>query len=235
MQITEKNIQDLYKFTRKHYVYHYDVQTELVDHLANDIEEIWKENPKLSFEQARDKSFKKFGIFGFMDVVEEKQKQMNKRYWKIIWRFTKEWFTVPKVITTITLFLMFIMLLKIPYSIVGILAILVSLVIVEMYLIYKFKKRNKQKEQNKEKIFLLEEMLGTTKSNYTGFVFINLFNTINLTRIEFSSLQIYWIVLIASVMTLLCIIFYVANYVLPEKAEELLEETYPEYKIVKSL
>ncbi len=84
MKLTENQIEELYKFTRKHYVDHYDVQTELVDHLANDIEEIWEENPNLSFEQARDKSFKKFGIFGFMDVVEAKQKQMNKRYWTII-------------------------------------------------------------------------------------------------------------------------------------------------------
>ena len=104
MKLTEHQIEELFKFTRKHYVYFYDVQSELVDHLANDIEEIWTEQPKLSFEQARDKSFKKFGIFGFMDVVEEKQKQMNKRYTKILWRFFKEWFTLPKVISTLSIF-----------------------------------------------------------------------------------------------------------------------------------
>ena len=70
MELTKNQIDELYKFTRKHYVYHYDVQSELVDHLANDIENIWQETPNLSFEQARYKSFKKFGIFGFMDVVE---------------------------------------------------------------------------------------------------------------------------------------------------------------------
>ena len=46
MKLTETQIENLYKFTRQHYVYHYDVQTELVDHLANDIEEIWLETPK---------------------------------------------------------------------------------------------------------------------------------------------------------------------------------------------
>ncbi|MDC1464178.1 hypothetical protein N8387_00675 [Polaribacter sp.] len=34
MKLTETHIQELYKFTRKHFVEHYDVQTELVDHLA---------------------------------------------------------------------------------------------------------------------------------------------------------------------------------------------------------
>jgi len=54
MTLTEEHIDQLYKFTRKHFVEHYDVQTELVDHLANDIEQIWIDQPKLSFEEARD-------------------------------------------------------------------------------------------------------------------------------------------------------------------------------------
>ena len=55
MKLTENQIDELYKFTREHYVYFYDVQSELVDHLANDIEEIWLDKPKLSFENARTK------------------------------------------------------------------------------------------------------------------------------------------------------------------------------------
>ena len=74
MKLTQKQIQNLYKFTRQHYVYWYDLQSELVDHLANDIEDIWKKEPNLSFEKAKEKAFKKFGIFGFMDVIEKKTK-----------------------------------------------------------------------------------------------------------------------------------------------------------------
>jgi hypothetical protein len=32
----------------------------------------WQENPKLSFNEALNKEFK-FGVFGFMDVVEKRQ------------------------------------------------------------------------------------------------------------------------------------------------------------------
>jgi hypothetical protein len=49
----------------------YDLQTELVDHLANAIEQQWQENPKILFEDALQMEFKKFGVFGFMDVVEK--------------------------------------------------------------------------------------------------------------------------------------------------------------------
>ena len=103
MKLTEIQIESLYKFTRQHYVEYYDVQVELVDHLANDIEKIWEENPKISFEEARDKSFKKFGVFGFMNVVESKEAQMTKKYFKLVLKFAKEWLSLPKIVLTILL------------------------------------------------------------------------------------------------------------------------------------
>jgi len=235
MKITEKEIQQLYQFTRQHYVYHYDVQTELVDHLANDIEEIWEENPNLTFEQARDKAFKKFGIFGFMDVVEEKQKQMNKRYWKLLLRFVKEWFTLPKITITALIFVSLLFVMQIPFASYVVVGGLFVAVIFEMISIYRYKKIKKKNVQKNDKVFLLEAMIGTSRNGYSGLVFINVFNFVNLTRFEFYELNSYWQILIALVFTLLIIFYVIMNYVLPEKAEELLQETYPEYKMVKSL
>ncbi|MDB0600598.1 hypothetical protein [Tenacibaculum maritimum] len=54
MKLTNNEIKALYKFTQEHYVAYYDVQVELVDHLANDIEKIWERSPSLSFEKARE-------------------------------------------------------------------------------------------------------------------------------------------------------------------------------------
>lgn len=235
MKLTNPQIEKLYKFTRQHYVYHYDVQSELVDHLANDIEEIWQAQPDLSFINARDKSFKKFGIFGFMDVIEAKQKQMNKRYWKILLSFAKEWFTLPKIITTALIFLGFFIVLQIKYSEYFILGTILILIVFEMIAIYKTRKEHQKKEKENEKIFLLEEMIGTTKNGFTVMALVNLFNIINLTNFNFLEMETYLLVIISFVLTVLCILFYVSNYVIPEKAEELLQETYPEYKMVKSL
>jgi len=232
MKLTESQIDELFKFTRKHYVYHYDVQSELVDHLANDIEEIWVSQPHLSFQEACEKSFKKFGIFGFMDVIEAKQKQMSKRYRNIMWRFFKEWFTLPKVTTTIILFLSILFFLKIQFSEYILLGTLFVFVVFD--LINQFRNRKTQK-QKKEKIFLLEAMIGETKGGFTGVAVINLFNFVNLSDINFSSLEIHWCIIVSLTATLLCILFYVIHYIIPQKAEELLEETYPEYKLAKSL
>ena len=45
MKLSSNQIQQLYTFTQQHYVEYYDLQTELVDHLANSIEEQCTENP----------------------------------------------------------------------------------------------------------------------------------------------------------------------------------------------
>jgi hypothetical protein len=83
MKLTQEQIDQLYIFTRQHYVEYFDVQSELVDHLANAIETEWQENPKLSFDEALNKEFKKFGVFGFEDVVEQKQKQLTRKYYSL--------------------------------------------------------------------------------------------------------------------------------------------------------
>jgi len=235
MKLTEAQIQELYKFTRKHYVYFYDVQSELVDHLANDIEDIWQAQPNLSFQDARDTSFKKFGIFGFMDVIEAKQKQMNRRYGKILWRFFKEWFTLPKVVVTISLFLAIFSFLKITYSEYLLLGVLFILVTVDLIKQSKMKKKNKNKEKKKEKIFLLESMIGDTRQGFSVVAFVNIFNSINFVKVPFNSLENHWLFLVSFISTLLLLLFYVTAYLIPQKAEELLIETYPEYKLAKNL
>ncbi|MEP5132812.1 MAG: hypothetical protein ABJQ64_09610, partial [Nonlabens ulvanivorans] len=63
MKLNDSQIEDLYAFTRKHYVEFYDLQTELVDHLANAIEDQWELKPHLSFEDALQIEFKKIGVF----------------------------------------------------------------------------------------------------------------------------------------------------------------------------
>jgi len=235
MKLTKTQIQELYKFTQKHYVYYYDVQTELVDHLANDIEEIWKEKPQLSFENARDFSFKKFGVFGFMHVIEAKQKQMNKRYRKILWRFSKEWFTLPKIIFTGFLLYIIYEFLQFQFSEVTLLISFLTIIIVDFYRVIKSGRQKKQKQKNNDKIFLLESMILSTRKGLTGIVFINLFNLLYLTKTSISSFETHWLFLISLIVTILLILFYVSTFVIPKKAEELLEDTYPEYKLSKNL
>lgn len=103
-QLTTEQIDALFAFTKKHLVEHYDVQVELVDHLANAIEAQWKVNPNISFEDALQKEYKNFGVFGFSGLVEQKQVALQNHYWKIIKKEIISFFSIPKIIFSVTLF-----------------------------------------------------------------------------------------------------------------------------------
>jgi len=229
VKLTNQQVQDLYKFTRQHYVEYYDVQTELVDHLANDIEQIWEKEPNLSFEKARDKSFKKFGVFGFMGVLEEKQKAMSKKYLKILWGFAKEWFQLPKIIITLSSVCLLFLLLSSSYGMYiyyGILLFFLGFLL-EKYI--HLRKISKERFQKTNKKWMLEHMIYVTTSANI-FVFIsNLFNSTHAAK----HLDNVYITLIVSVLFVSAfLIAYITLVVIPQKGEKLLEEVYPEYKLV---
>jgi hypothetical protein len=230
MLIEEKHINELYKFTRQHYVEHYDVQTELVDHLANDIEEIWVERPNLSFEEAKKIAFKKFGVFGFMEVVEQKQKQMSKKYWKILWGFMREWFQLPKIMLTLTGVLLSYYLLQFSitkYIFFGVFIIITGYVWVKLR---KHKKEMKRKPQK----WMLEDML-LLQGNIDAFVLatypLHFANFV--VDQEFTGGVATW--LLSIVVTLTVLIIYISVEVIPVKAEKLLEKNYPEYKLSQNV
>lgn len=229
MKISKEHIENLYQFTRQHYVVHYDLQTELVDHLANDIEAVWEENPNLSFNKARDLSFKKFGVFGFMDVVSERQKIMNKRYMKILWSFAKEWFTLPELIKTVALLLLFYSLFNLNQGRYIAIIAFVSVFSLTFIKGFKYLKYIKKKEKPGEKFWLLEDLIFRNAS-VNALVFLSLivngYNVID----SFWDIS-YSPIIAAIILTLLSIYSYVSVIILPNQSEKLLKKTYPEYSL----
>lgn len=114
MQLTTEQIQNLYAFTKKHNVEWYDLQTELIDHLASDIENIWQKEPSLTFEQARYKAIIKFGVKGFSKFVNEREKSLTKKYNKLNLKYFIAYFKLPKLLFTLSLVaILFLILSKV--------------------------------------------------------------------------------------------------------------------------
>lgn len=227
MKLSSEQIQHLYKFTRQHYVEYYDVQTELVDHLANNIEQIWQEQPKLSFEQARDMSFKKFGVFGFMEVVESRAKALNKKYWKMVWAVFKQFFNIPQIVISITIFVAFLIGFQMFSAKYFFLSISIGGIIILGFKLYFLNKENKKSFKETNKKWLLEEYV----FNLGGSIaFVNLFiQMVNLAPDTVSNM----LMIIASfILTAFILLIYITSFILPSKVEEILENQYPEYKLV---
>jgi uncharacterized membrane protein len=231
-KLTKDQIQNLYKFTRQHFVEHYDLQTELVDHLANDIEQIWDEKSTLSFEQAKTISFKKFGVFGFMDVVSERQKAMSKKYWKLIGVFIKQWFQLPKIILTALLFISFYTVCKTAFANYILLTVLIILCLYVFFKGIQLNKRLKRNFKQNDKKWLLEELIFRTGMGSFMVIPINFLNFINIFHKEINTFSNLAALIYATIFTFLIILFYIVLEVLPKKAKEILSENYSEYKLV---
>lgn len=231
MNLTTEQIEKLYHFTRQHYVEYYDLQTELVDHLANAIEEQWKENPKLTFEEALQNEFKKFGVFGFMDVVEKRQKYLNKKYNKLVWKHFKDFFQMPIIIFSIIVFYVFYKFVSIMdfqmYVIFGFAASFMILVFVKTYLAHQ---KLKAKFKETQKKWLFEEVIFRFGGLFT-ILQIPLQIIIKIGGIsEDNKINSIEILIFCGITFLLFIMSYIILFIIPSKAEQYLKETYPEYE-----
>lgn len=152
-KVTEVEINQIFDFTKKHYVEFYDVQVELVDHLANAIEEQWKEDPSISFEDALQIEFKKFGIFGFTGLVEQKQSALIKYYRKMLLKEIVKFVSIPKAILTVVLYVFIYFFLEKSGSLGEVIGLVLLLGSFIYFMIdgfrYVYKIKNTQKKQGK--------------------------------------------------------------------------------------
>jgi hypothetical protein len=125
-KLTPEQIENLFELCEFHHVHFYDVQIELVDHLASGIEDRWETNPEIPFEEAIFQVCEQFGVEPFFDVAydsllppisgkrvteksgfeaitEAKEKELHRKYDRLQWKYIGEFFHLPKIILTLVL------------------------------------------------------------------------------------------------------------------------------------
>ncbi len=103
MTLSKDQIETLFIFTEKKFVRWYDLQVELVDHLASEIEAAITLNPALSFAQALADVYAGFGIFGFAKIVREKEDAMRKASNKMLLKEAVGQFSWPAVLRSMAI------------------------------------------------------------------------------------------------------------------------------------
>ena len=101
--LTADQIQTIFDFTEKKYIKYYDVQLELVDHIADKIEALQADDPHLSFDRALHMVYKSFGVFGFTKVQEQKMVELHRYWMRHLKSYIKGYFKLPKIIITVIL------------------------------------------------------------------------------------------------------------------------------------
>ncbi|NOR76587.1 MAG: hypothetical protein GQ525_15705 [Draconibacterium sp.] len=112
-KITKEENKQLFKFCNRNSVHQYDLQIELVDHLASAIEEQWEKKPELTLNETLKNTFGKFGIYGFSKIKQQKERELRRKYNRLLWKYLVEFYRLPKIIMTLALTLVLFILLQI--------------------------------------------------------------------------------------------------------------------------
>jgi len=103
--LTHEQTEELFRFCSRHYVQFYDVQAELVDHMASAIEEKMgiqpataDAKPGISFDKALEATFLSFGPQGFSPIVKEKIRALKRQNRLEIMGVARRYFRWPAIL-----------------------------------------------------------------------------------------------------------------------------------------
>ena len=231
--ITTEETKKLFEFCRNHYVNHYDVQIELVDHLASAIEEKWESNPELSFNDALKNTFKKFGIYGFSKIKKQKRIELKRKYNRLLWSFFTKFYRWPRLVMTIVFtFGLFILFQLVENSLIIFYAYLSSLIIFVFIYFLKWDRRFKIK--TRKKFLLIDYLRGVLSTLLILIIQIpNLIFQLIL-NVESSAVKIEnsMILLGISLLMVACgILIYGQMIFIPQKIKQHFFETFPEFAV----
>ncbi|MGG5576747.1 hypothetical protein ACPDHL_05305 [Myroides sp. C15-4] len=225
--------EELHRFVRQHYVEFYDVELELVDHLAHDIEAQWAKDATVSFEQALQIAFKKFGIFGFSDVVEVKVNRLTKVYIKMMLKQLMSFFTLPKIIFSIALYLI-LFTIGVTYQENGVwflFCLLFGLTTIYMIIGTLWQRKLKLQQRLTRRKFLLETV---AIQSYSGGAFLSVSTIfIQLPNMTHTFEVNPWAIgLIALLVLLMSLWSYIAIFILKPKLQTELVQLVEKYRVI---
>jgi hypothetical protein len=157
--LTKEQIDYLFDFCKAQGVKYYDVQVELVDHLANAIEKELAQHSDWSFQKALDVVFASFGYVNFKPLVREKQKAIQAYCWRLWGAFFKEQLRRPAMWAVFGLFLLGYRILSMRYQDLSFNICITSGILI-VFVLFAGNYRLKGLEKRKGKSFLVTNPTG---------------------------------------------------------------------------
>ncbi len=222
--LSKEEIDYLFLFCRRHFVEYYDVQVELVDHLANAVEAQMQKDAKLSFEKAVEKVHKDFGVMGFAPLVAEKQKLAEKQSRKLFWKLFKEQFKWPAIATFFLLMASFLTIFSAAIFLIKwfVLVFVFFSLIVHFYTMFGLQQITKKSDKK----FLIVNFSWFTSFSLAPAYLVNLpqFMSINFYDVTHPRLVIFGAAILLSLFILKVIVMCQTV----SSIKNMLQKTYPE-------
>lgn len=223
-------MQELFTFCYKRGVKEYEIQEELVDHLATAIETLQEQQSTIGFQEALNHAYAEFGNMGFEQLVKSKKRAFRNQYNRLFLKFMGTFFRLPRIILTLALILILFTIIRFiePTKIVT---------TYTLGILFAFHFWNSNSYHSARygisklgiKSFLLENYFNRLKSRANDIIFG--FNvSFLLFTIYFSVPENAWFDLLISFLLVLIIIYYYATmFYMPKLVKRHFEERFPQF------
>lgn len=98
--LSQHQIEELFRFCEAKGVKYFDVQIEIVDHLANAIEALMIQNKDLTFDMSLKQVYQGFGVTGFRKLIIEKEAIAASSANKLFFKLLISYFKLPQLLLT---------------------------------------------------------------------------------------------------------------------------------------
>lgn len=107
MKLTKEQIDLLRKLISYKGHIHLDVQEEILNRIVSPVEELLKNEPELEIQEAFSRVFRSYGSKGFNEIERTYQKQVEKRYYRLVWEEFTSFLLSFRLLLLIVLFGLF--------------------------------------------------------------------------------------------------------------------------------
>ena len=222
-KVNTEEIKCIEDFIIKKDIVYYDLQIELLDHICSGIEEQWKKDPDLNFKKAFHNEYKHFGIYGFSDILEKREANLKKHYWKKIGQHSINWFKIPQLFFTLLLVYSIFHMLSSSYNFIFMDIIIVGICAATITKLITLSTKLNRKKKKKEKILLIDHVIKEA-SAFSFIIYGPLIQNYFLT--EEKALSTVASIILSIIFTLLILLTYMIVYDFPKNKKTYFKHNY---------
>lgn len=206
-----KQIEDF--LDKKDIVYH-DLKLEFLDHICSGIEDQWEKHPNVSFNKAFHNEYKKFGMYGFSDILEKRETSLKWFYWKRIGLHSLNWFKIPQIFFTLLVGYTIFQILKTDYNQIFVNTAIIGSCLFAWVQYIRLEYLERKKLKQKKTVLLIDKVIKESSSLSFIFFYIPMYqNTLFKAQTEFSDNRAIYLSILLSIMLF---ITYMVSYDFPK-------------------
>ena len=226
VQLTDKQVKELFDYTDRMHIKYKDVQYEIVDHIASGVEDTLAANNKLTFNKALYNYAGTLPMRFFNDLIEEKEKALTQFWNRKFGKYLLGFLNIPRIIASGLLY--FISYNLIPFLNFGVFTSLVLFIIFTLIEFVGFPGDKLIADLDTDYL-VIKTYNKTILSLAFGFFGMNFY----LIVLEFDLLmsQSWGLAVIAFAVTSITLFSYSVRYVFPKMLKAEIETKYAHHNI----